>query len=166
MRRRVELERAQYLASTVARRNEEVQTRHWCKIDEISRDKVSTERVRQRLAAEERERERQDEQHQRQARAQRDLAERARAAQLIEERRQEICDKKLRQRLREESEELRLLEQQLRTAYVAKVRESGALIYLPCHLIPFRSRRKTPSKSNRRRRNSCRKKYVNKQFPG
>lgn len=121
MRRRVEIERSQYLANTVSSRNLENTTRDWCKIDEISREKNFNEKLlKERAEQQEVERKRQKEKQERERRVQEEQ-EREKADQLIERRRQATCDKKLRQKLREECEELRILEQQLRTAYVAKV---------------------------------------------
>lgn len=120
MRRRVELERARYVADTMSSRGVENATRDWCKMDNTSRDKV----VKTRLLHERLEREELDRRLQRdellRERGRQQEQERAEAAQLIEERRLASCDKKTRQRLREECQELRVLEAQLRTAYVAK----------------------------------------------
>lgn len=120
MRRRVELERSAYIASTASSRNVENAARDFCRIDEISRTKAIKEQLlKERLEQEELERRSQS----RRVACERvawEAGERAKDAQLIEERRQAVCDKKMRQRLREECEELRILEGQLRTAYVAK----------------------------------------------
>lgn len=130
MRRRVEIERSQYLSHTVSSRNLENTTRDWCKIDEISREKNFKEKLlKERAEQQEVERKRQKEKQERERRVQEEQ-EREKADQLIERRRQATCDKKLRQKLREECEELRILEQQLRTAYVAKVWR-----FEFCHLI-------------------------------
>lgn len=120
MKRRVELERAHYVTSTVANRNEENKTRDWCKLDEISREKTLKLRLakeKEEQAEMERRRRREDELRERRRQ---DETERMKAAQLIAERQQQKCDAKTRQRLREECEELRNLESQLRTAYIAK----------------------------------------------
>lgn len=120
MRRRVELDRAQYLANTVSNRNCENTTKNWCKIEKTSRDRTVKDRLlKEQLEEEELQRRRQaaEEEH---ARAIRERAEREKAADLMEQRRLAICDEKTRQKLREECEELRVLEAQLRTAYVAK----------------------------------------------
>lgn len=118
MRRRVELERSKYLADTLANRNVENTNRDWSKMD--NRDKMIKEHLlKDRLEQEELERRRQRAQADKERSVQ-EQTERAKAAQLIEERRRATCDKKTRQKLREECEELRILEAQLRTAYVAK----------------------------------------------
>lgn len=128
MRRRVEMQQSQYLASTVSSRRAENATRDWCKMDELSRDKkfLATEKLRRE---QEEERAKEKEQQERARRVQEEQEqERAKADKLIEQRRRATCDKKLRQKLREEREELRILEQQLRTAYVAKVRSCPVII--------------------------------------
>lgn len=120
MRRRVELEKSAYIASTRSNRNVENQTRDFCRIDEISRQKAIKEQLlKEQIEQEELDRRRLRANAERERQTQLEV-EKAKAAQLIEDRRLAVCDKKTRQRLREECEELRLLEGQLRTAYVAK----------------------------------------------
>ena len=120
MQRRQELERASYLARMQSDRQVENATRDFCRIDQISRDKAVKERLQLKAKLEADEKERREREEALRRRQALEEAERAKAAQLIEERRLASCDKKTRQRLREESEELRILEAQLRTAYVAK----------------------------------------------
>lgn len=122
MRRRVELNKSHYLNSTTSSRNVEDNIRDWAKIDTTSREKqVKGRLLVEKLQLEERER-RERERTMREQLIREQNAERAKSAEMIEQDRKAVCDKKLRQKLREECEELRILEQQLRTAYVAKER--------------------------------------------
>lgn len=122
MRRRVELNKSHFINTTTTNRNVEDKIRDWSKIDTISREKqVKGRLLVEKLELQELERrEREKETRARLIREQ--AAEKAKSDELIEQSRKSICDKKLRQKLREECEELRILEQQLRTAYVAKER--------------------------------------------
>lgn len=120
MRRRVELEKSAYIASTRSNRNVENQTRDFCRIDEISRQKAIKEQLLKEQIEQEELARRQLRANAERERLAQEGVEKAKAAQLIEDRRKAVCDKKTRQRLREECEELRILEGQLRTAYIAK----------------------------------------------